>query len=209
MASWRIIGLQGPKGSGKDYAFRVIEEASPVRVKRFAMADELKLELSEHFGLDLRLLHGDQEEKDTSLTRILWSNPMVEPHAKGRTGLLTYRELLQIYGTEVARMGRGQDVWLDMLKPKVYEWLEADEEHVAIITDIRYANEAQWVKDSGGTNVLIDGNRLNTDTHASETTDLEHDVVVPSRGLVSHTETNKHLKDLMWSALGVNCHGQK
>jgi len=208
MASWRIIGLQGPKGSGKDYAYKVLEEVSPVRVKRFAFADELKLELSETFGLSMALLHGSEEEKDTSYTKTLWSNPMVEKHAEGREGAMTYRELLQIYGTEIARLGRGADVWLDKLKPKVYDWLEEDDEHVAVITDVRYPNECQWVTDAGGTNVLIDGNRSNKDTHPSEQGGLEHDVRIPSKGLVSHNETNKHLKDLMWSAVGVNCHGE-
>lgn len=205
--SWRIIGLQGPKGSGKDYAYKVLEEVSPVRVKRFAFADELKRELSEEFGLDMTLLHGSQEEKDTAFTKITWDSPMVNQHANGREGALTYRELLQIYGTEIARLGRGADIWLNKLKPKVYDWLEEDDEHVAVITDVRFPNECQWVKDSGGTNVLIDGNRGNSDTHASEG-ELEHDVVIPSKGLVSHSTTNKHLKDLMWSAVGVNCHGK-
>ena len=204
MGSWRILGLQGPKGSGKDYAYKVIADISPVRVKRFAFADELKLELSEVFGLDMQLLHGSQEEKDTAYTTVAWTSPMVSKHSEGRSGYLTYRELLQIYGTEIARLGRGADIWLDKLKPKVYDWLEEDDEHIAIITDVRYANEAKWVSISGGTNVLIDGNRSDSDTHISERGDLEHDITIPSKGLVSHSETNKHLHNLMWSAFGVN-----
>ena len=208
MASWRILGLQGPKGSGKDYAYKVLADISPVPVKRFAFADILKEEMSENFGLDMQLLHGSQEDKDTSYTKIQWSNPMVEKFAEGRQGYLTYRELLQIYGTEISRMGRGEDIWLDKLKPKVYDWLEQNDEHIAIITDCRYDNECRWVTSSGGTNALIDGNRENTDEHASEQCDLPHDIAIPSKGLVSHGETNRHLKDLMWTAFGVNCHGK-
>jgi hypothetical protein len=205
MSKWKILGLQGPKGSGKDYAYQVLADISPVPIKRFAFADELKFELSETFGLDLRLLHGTQEAKDTELTRVLWTSPMVNKHAQGREGFMTYRELLQIYGTEIARLGRGQDIWIDKLKPKVYDWLEEDDENIAIITDVRYANEGEWVRTSGGTNVLIDGNRGLEDAHISEKGCLEHDISIPSKGLVSHTETNKHLYDLMWSAFGVNC----
>lgn len=205
MASWRILGLQGPKGSGKDYAYKVLADISPVPVKRFAFADELKIELSENFGLDMQLLHGSQEEKDTSFTKVNWESPMVSQHAAGRTGPLTYRELLQIYGTEVARLGRGADVWLDKLKPKVYDWLEANDEHIAIITDVRYPNEAEWVRASGGTNVLIDSNHGDgADNHTSERGQLVHELVIPSKGLVSHQETNRHLHDLMWTAFGVN-----
>ena len=205
MASWRILGLQGPKGSGKDYAYKVLADISPVPVKRFAFADELKIELSENFGLDMQLLHGSQEEKDTSFTKVNWESPMVKEHAAGRTGPLTYRELLQIYGTEVARLGRGADVWLDKLKPKVYDWLEANDEHIAIITDVRYPNEAEWVRTSGGTNVLIDSRHSDgLDDHTSERGQLTHDLSIPSKGLVSHQETNKHLHDLMWTAFGVN-----
>lgn len=205
--SWRILGLQGPKGSGKDYAFKVLADISPVPVKRFAFADELKIEMSESFGLDMKLLHGSQEDKDTSFTKIQWSSPMVSEHANGRNGFLTYRELLQIYGTDIARMGRGADIWLDKIKPKVYDWLDQDEDHIAIITDCRYDNECKWISDSGGTNVLIDGNREAVVDHISEKCDLPHDLIIPSKGLVSHKETNKHLKDLMWSSFGVNCHG--
>ena len=205
--SWRILGLQGPKGSGKDYAYKVLADISPVPVKRFAFADELKIEMSESFGLDMQLLHGSQEDKDTSYTKIQWSNPMVEKHANGRQGFLTYRELLQIYGTDIARMGRGADVWLDKIKPKVYDWLEQDEDHIAIVTDCRYDNECAWITSSGGTNVLIDGNRGEPVDHVSEECNLPHDLSIPSKGLVSHKETNKHLKDLMWTAFGVNCHG--
>jgi len=206
--SWRILGLQGPKGSGKDYAYKVLADISPVPVKRFAFADELKKELAHDFGLDLSLLHGTQEDKDTSFTKMLWSSPMVEDYAEGRTGLLTYRELLQIYGTEIARLGQGVDVWLSKVKPRVYDWLEQDEDNIAIITDCRYDNECTWISSAGGTNVLIDGNRTNTDEHASEKCDLPHDLVIPSKGLASHAETDKHLKDLMWTAFGVNCHGK-
>lgn len=206
--SWRILGLQGPKGSGKDYAYKVLADISPVPVKRFAFADELKIEMSEAFGLDMKLLHGSQEDKDTSYTKVHWGSPMVEAHANGRQGYLTYRELLQIYGTDIARMGRGADVWLDKIKPKVYDWLEKCDENIAIITDCRYDNECQWVTDSGGTNVRIDGKVEIVDDHISEKCDLPHDIVIPSKGLVSHQETNKHLKDLMWTAFGVNCHGK-
>lgn len=204
MGSWRILGLQGDKGSGKDYAYKVLADISPVPVKRFAFADELKLELSETFGLDMQLLHGSQEEKDTAYTKVEWSSPMVSKHAEGRTGRLTYRELLQIYGTDIARLGRGEDVWLDKLKPKVYDWLEADSDNIAVITDVRFPNEAKWVQDSGGTNVLIDSKKVVEDTHSSEQGNLMHDITIPSRGLVSHKETIKHLHDLMWTAFGVN-----
>jgi hypothetical protein len=204
MGSWRILGLQGDKGSGKDYAYKVLADISPVPVKRFAFADELKIELSETFGLDMQLLHGSQEEKDTAYTKVEWSSPMVSKHAEGRTGRLTYRELLQIYGTDIARLGRGEDVWLDKLKPKVYDWLEADSDNIAVITDVRFPNEAKWVQDSGGTNILIDSKKVIEDTHSSEQGSLMHDITIPSRGLVSHKETIKHLHDLMWTAFGVN-----
>lgn len=76
------------------------------------------------------------------------------------------RGLLQDYGTAAKEL-QGRDYWLDRVEP----YLEAlDPNKVTVVTDVRYAFEAEWVKRQGGKIVTItrpvEGS---ADSHSSET----------------------------------------
>ena len=57
------------------------------------------------------------------------------------------RPLLVTYGTEVCRK-LDQDYWIKKIEKKVKSSI--DNKIIVVITDVRYENEAKWIKQSGG-----------------------------------------------------------
>src|SRR6185295_14554565 len=68
--------------------------------------------------------------------------------AKKLTGV---RRLLQRIGTEVGRNVLGENVWVNALDKRVREHLRGQtrERHI-VITDVRFHNEADYIRDQGG-----------------------------------------------------------
>ena len=79
-----------------------------------------------------------------------------------KPGFMTAREILQFVGTEIFRR-MYQPVWVSLLINKI----KMDSPLVAVIADCRFDNEAQAVKEEGGTIVRLT-RRPTRDNHASE-----------------------------------------
>lgn len=78
------------------------------------------------------------------------------------------RRLLQVYGTEVGREGFGDNVWVERAVAKVRQ------SEKVVITDVRFQNEVDAVREMGGCVVRIvrpDHGPING--HASEQLDYE------------------------------------
>lgn len=165
-----LIGISGRKRAGKDTlaSFLVNDHA----FTRLAFADPLKAivgELNPIIGYrngfqrvrDALALHGPERIKDE------WPE---------------YRRLLQVHGDAVRRH-IGPTVWVDALISKVH-WHLAEGKPV-VISDVRFPNEADRIKDLGGIVVRVnrpgtaDGTGSN-DLHISETAldDYEFDQVI-------------------------------
>lgn len=207
MAKWRILGIEGPKGGGKDTVCSMILDMCPLPAKRFAFADKLKQELAEEMNLDPKVLNGTTEEKDTTLTGYDWGHPRFDQfRTKGQTGEITYREMMTIWGEM-----RGTNYWVSHLLGEIYDYLEDDPDRIAIITDVRFPEEVKAVHYAGGEIVKIDAKLTDTlNDHPSESnySDLEYDYMIPGRGKADLKETKARIKDVMWSSLGINCHGK-
>jgi hypothetical protein len=140
-----IIGLTGKARSGKDTAATMILEMLPA-ANKYAFADPLKEGLMAALGLTHEEVYG--ELKDTM-------NPLY-----GKTN----REMLQTFGTDWARNMVNTDVWLLAAQRKMPKG-------IVVISDIRYDNEADFVRENG---LLIHVSRNNRDAidgvegHASE-----------------------------------------
>jgi len=67
-----------------------------------------------------------------------------------------YTAILQWFGTEVMRK-KNPDHWVHVLNDKI----EFDNPEIAIVTDVRFPNEAAWVKNHDG--FLVEVIRLNED----------------------------------------------
>lgn len=140
-----IIGISGKKRSGKDSFFNIVNDIHPGMYKNVKYADKLKEICSTLTGLPLNYFY-DGNLYDTKLD--LWD--------------MDVRKFMQILGTEVFRDSFDPDVWVKALESN----LHSDDNY--IITDVRFINEANWVKENG---ILIRINRPglnNSDSHRSE-----------------------------------------
>jgi hypothetical protein len=123
----KILGLAGQAGAGKDHTFEYIRDLiDPLKATRIAFADGLKFDIEETLGL----LHFDLE-----LIRYKPYSPEI-------------RSLLQWWGTELRREQYGDDYWVNKgMEMASDAWPHSD---LIVITDVRFANEAEIVTAAGG-----------------------------------------------------------
>lgn len=121
-----IIGLTGFARAGKDEAARGLAD-----YKRIAFADELKFELNWTVKTlyNINTLNMSPEEK--TLVR-----PMLVAHG-------------------AIRRAQNEDYWINKLAAATDCVGLSDAGHKFVLTDVRYPNEAAWVRDHGGKVVLI------------------------------------------------------
>lgn len=166
-----ILGLTGRKQAGKNAVAKALAAHSPLPVREVSFAAKLKQSAAAVLGVTVEQLEG-------------WKN---NPHAVVSVGIgvedgwlveartQTVRQFLQAYGTEGHRNVFGEDFWLDAALPYMNRdgrILRRDyEEALHVVTDVRFENEAQRVKDLGGHIVRVIGPvdvEAETDSHASE-----------------------------------------
>jgi hypothetical protein len=145
-------------------------------VKLYHFADALKELCMAMFGLTYEQAYGNYKNSNTKLR---WENMpgVVTPEAseglgdstlkaiglmRHKPGYMTAREVLQFVGTDIFRR-MYEPVWVNLLMNKIKE----DSPMVAIIADCRFDNEAQAVKEEGGTIVQLT-RRPFKDGHVSE-----------------------------------------
>lgn len=174
-----LIGLNGYSHSGKNTAAKIIEQWGAARglvVSERAFADTLKLSAARSLGIysaqslnDAVVLMDSLKESGTIDIAIPEQSIL-----KSISG----REYLKWFGTEGHRDVFGKDFWVDVLLPRdgwqghfalyddgdppLVDWAD-----IAVITDLRFVNEAQRVKELGGYVWNIDRG-YSPDDHASE-----------------------------------------
>lgn len=159
-----LIGLTGPAGSGKD---TVADELERLDFDRYALASPLKTGLRAMF--DLTREHTDGRLKEISIPEL---------------GGLTPRRLMQTLGTEWARNTVHDDVWLWLARQ---QWEGAGYPGL-VITDVRFDNEADFIRAHGGTVWHVqrpeEHRPVFSESHASEAgvTDRKGDVIVDNSG---------------------------
>lgn len=172
----QVISLAGYKGSGKDtlgnHLVDHINSMGEREAIRIGLADALKTYCHEAYLLDMDIMMADQHTKDTTLTKLLWADMPQEVkdkynNSKSDTIYMTYREAMQIIGTDLGREKHGEDIWLQHLTDKI-NCVENEKPLTVVVTDVRFDNEAQWCMDNGGHVVKIVSNIKNKDVHVSE-----------------------------------------
>jgi len=133
-----IIGIAGFQGSGKDTIADYLQNI--YGFKRDSFAATLKDAVAAVFGWDRELLEGRTKESRAWREQVdpWWSKRLDMPN-------LTPRLVLQLWGTEVARKAFHDDTWIASLENKLNK-----AHNDIVITDVRFPNEIQAVRDAGG-----------------------------------------------------------
>lgn len=174
----RVIGLTGQKGHGKTLLATAILSLDS-DFKTVAFADRLKQATCSIFNLSDKFLHHPEfKERPFGVPIIL--DEYIEQMEKelglsivprGKTAH-SPRELLQQFGTEYVR-SVDSDYWVKSTMQSV-----RDNARDVVLSDVRFANEADAIRNAGGVVVQIvrDG-RKDPITHASEDIDFTVDAV--------------------------------
>lgn len=132
-----ILGVTGFISSGKDTIADYL--CTFHGFKRLSFAASLKDAVSSVFGWDRELLEG------TTKSSREWREKKDEWWSARLGREITPRWVLQYWGTEVCRNGFHQDIWVASLEYK----LKTSKDDV-VITDCRFANEVNAIKNAGG-----------------------------------------------------------
>jgi len=148
-----LIAFTGLKGSGKDTAGKFLTSLhghTPVSFASFLKSMCMSFIVSQGADLETaqRLTNGTIEDKETP--SVFFNN-------------CTPRHAMQTLGTEWGRNLLGDDIWVNALRNK----LLAYPNQKYVITDLRFENEVEMVKDLGGTVVRINRQEL-TDKHFAD-----------------------------------------
>lgn len=130
-----LVGIHGKAKAGKDtvaqYLCNRYENAYTE-----AFAGPLKKAAAELFGVDIDCFF-DEAVKET--TNPYWN--------------VTYRHMLQFFGTEVVRTTMGTDFWIKRLEGEINGNLGGEEYcdgSIVVIPDVRFDNEYDWILQNGG-----------------------------------------------------------
>lgn len=190
-----LLGLSGRKFAGKDtFARLLIEEGERrgIRVVRAAFVDKLKVSAARSLGF-----RGNDQECVTLMDNFKESGRVTVAYSDGDDpAWFSGRRYLQWVGTEAHRDVFGPDFWVDALLPLVPGVWEARFEGVdlVVVSDCRFANEAERVRSLGGKILRIDRDLPDDgDEHASE-------VGLPSEFIYEAVDNNGTLDELRLAA---------
>ena len=130
-----LIGIGHKARQGKDFVAHYMQEAAPSLVQLYSFARELKLYCKEHHNI---LLPEWQMANQTEQFPSCKDDP-----------IYGYTPILQYVGMKF-RQG-SPNYWIDKVTNKIDK---ADPE-IAIITDMRFENEAAFIKENGGYTVEV------------------------------------------------------
>jgi hypothetical protein len=132
-----IIGFVGLIGSGKDTAADYLVNFHGFR--RDSFAGTLKDAVSVVFGWDRTLLEGRTKESRE------WREKQDDWWTTRLGVRITPRQVLQNWGTEVARKSFHDDIWIASLENK----LRNTNDNI-VISDVRFPNEIKAIHNTGG-----------------------------------------------------------
>jgi hypothetical protein len=158
----RIIGIAGRAGAGKNTVAEMIPNSSV-----FGFADPLYEGLAAMLGVPEDMLR-NRVNKETPLVW-LGKSP---------------RELMQTLGTEWGRGMVAQDIWLRLAKRRIETY-----GGTIVFSDVRFDNEAEWIRNQGGEVWLVEREQETHHTHSSEAGISPHliDRVIDNRGTLEQT----------------------
>lgn len=143
-----IFGLLGHQGVGKNYiAEKILPKLLPKKnTVVLAFADHFKIDCISKYGAEYNKVYGEKDFKT--------------------------RKLLQKVGTEEGRNKYGDDIWIKTLDNWI-KTLNSRGVERFIISDVRFENEAKWIKSCNGKVIKINApkryrKRLENETNCNE-----------------------------------------
>lgn len=187
----QVIGMLGVKGAGKDTCAAYL--VSEYGFARVSFADALYREAANAFGVTVEFL-ARRETKEAALPQLCLNRCSDMSFVRVALATLGYRKshgrrrrrhlmraarsprwVLQLWGTEYRR-AKNENYWLDRVRSRIV----SSAERAFVITDVRFLNEAAFVREMGGLLVRVRRPQLErqeaaqraangTAAHASET----------------------------------------
>ena len=155
-----LIGLTGVKNSGKSTISSFLVQN--YEFEEFAFADPLKRACMEIFNLSEEQVFGNFKCKETIDT--YW---MVSP-----------RVILQTIGTLIRNISDSipnlHNVWIR----NMYKKINNSNSSNIVISDVRYSDEANMIKQLGGIIIKIERKNKTIDFHESENQNVNSDFVI-------------------------------
>lgn len=173
----RLIGISGKKQSGKNETAKIILQEYPYFEKK-AFADPLKKFLSSCFNVPVEKF--EYEKFKSQIMPDKWQVVLPNKTLSKRT----VRWYLTNTGTNALRNEVHTNFWVNALSS------EFTKDSYWVISDVRYLNEAQWIKDNNGIIIRVERNKKYESSdgwHSSENSldgypDFDH---------VIHNDSNK------------------
>jgi len=126
---YKIIGIGGNARSGKDtlgsYFVKILADQG-IKAKTYSFANELKKSVDDFLIREIGISAFTEDEGEKKIIR----------------------PFLVFWGTDIMRK-INDNVWVEKIEPLMYDG------HVNIITDLRFINELNWIKEHKGLSVLI------------------------------------------------------
>ena len=186
-----LIGLAGPAGCGKDTVRGFLEHRH--QFAGIALADPMRVMLRE-----LLITNGCD---DAYLTK----RDLKEVEIPGLG--VSARLMMQTLGHEWARKHLAEDFWLRLAATKIAA-LHGQGFPRVVVSDIRYANEAAWVRYQGGEVWQIDRPGLApVRSHPSECIHFRVDQVLRNDGTLAQLE--RATLDSLVSLKRFSCFGRE
>jgi hypothetical protein len=143
---YRLIGLVGKSGSGKDKFFSQV--LAPLGYIRLSLADAVRV-----FSILLFTRVYEDINKDTASLLRVFPYLYQEMFSMNKSPLA--RTIQQYVGTDLVKRKFDRDYWIKVLDPLVRERVERGIK--VAITDIRFPEEAEYVRNNGGLLIKITG----------------------------------------------------
>lgn len=192
------IAISGKANSGKDTVAKMFSDIkitpdvgfNTAKIK-VALADPIKDIIRIMFPRTKRsTLYGPSKNRSEKIPGAFLNNEQ-----------LTYRKLLQNLGTEVGR-GYKESIWLDVLDYKA-EKAEKKWTSLFIVTDVRFRNEFDHLKNKGFTMIRVVRDSQLSLNHSSEIeqetiADSEFDIIIENNS--TKDDLNKKIIDI-WNEI--------
>jgi Txe/YoeB family toxin of Txe-Axe toxin-antitoxin module len=203
-----LVAFSGVKFSGKDTAAEGLIRTH--KFKRIGLADKLKNICSVVFEVDREDMDDPTLKEAKFRQQILLTNAHIKHLLEivnetfpfdiitkyetltelfNGTSISSIRELLQFVGTDICRNHIKDDIWLAY----IHDLVKNTDGNI-VITDARFRNEREYLKDIGAVLILIKRPGLETkSTHISENDlgeESDYDVVVKNNSSITSLQSD-------------------